>query len=155
MIEVFLSPITTPKKYPGNLEDYNLVEVIVRENKILEIMQAALLLLLAFIICGTGWQNKPASIFPPPADMIIDTIHSSILNEDRFIWIHIPEAAKNKTKKYPIIFLLDAEANFDATKNILDKLSKESSSKSASETILVGIGNIWLRYRDYSPSRVD
>ena len=89
-------------------------------------------------------------------DKIIDTIHSKILNEDRFIWVYIPQTARNSTsKKYPVVFLFDAEANFDATKNILDKLSKESSSKAARDVILVGIGNIWLRYRDYSPSHID
>lgn len=118
-------------------------------------MRTAFLLSLVFIICGPAWQTKPARILTPLADKIIDTIHSGILNEDRFIWIHIPEAAKNKTKEYPIIFLLDAEVNFDATKSILDRLSKEPSSTSADEAILVGIGNIWSRYRDYSPSRVD
>lgn len=110
--------------------------------------------MLAIAACGSAWRNTPATSLSP-AGKIIDTIHSKILNEDRFIWLHIPDAARNTIKKYPVIFLLDAEANFDATKNILDKLSKEPSSRSAGEAILVGIANIWLRYRDYSPSHID
>ena len=112
-------------------------------------------LILLFAACGSSYQNAPATGVIA-AGKIIDTIHSKILNEDRLIWLHIPEAAMNSTtKKYPVVFLFDAEANFDVTKNILDKLRKESNSKTGSDVILVGIGNIWLRYRDYSPSHID
>jgi len=113
-------------------------------------------LLLLFTACNSASQNAPGTTVSSSSDKKIDTMHSKILNEDRFIWVHVPEAIRNATtKKFPVVFLFDAEANFDDTKNILDKLSKESAGKIADETILVGIGNIWLRYRDYSPSHVD
>lgn len=112
-------------------------------------------LLVLSIACGSASQKKSRKDLTVITDKIIDTIHSKILNEDRYLWIHIPEAARNTTKKFPVIFLFDAEANFDVTKHTLDKLSKVSTSKAASEIILVGIGNIWLRYRDYSPSHVN
>ena len=112
-------------------------------------------MILLFVACGSAYQSAPPQGIGAGGDKVIDTIHSRILKEDRFIWVHLPSSAQNApSKKYPVIFLFDAEANFDATKNIIDKLSKEPSSKSAGEVILVGIGNIWLRYRDYSPSHV-
>jgi predicted alpha/beta superfamily hydrolase len=112
-------------------------------------------LLLLLIGCGSISQKEPQTGAVTFNDKIIDTIHSRILNEDRYIWLHIPEGARNTTKKFPVVFVLDAEANFDAAKSIFDKLSKEPSSKAAGEIILIGIGNIWLRYRDYSPSHVE
>ena len=108
-----------------------------------------------FTACGLAYQNTPGAGAKTSQVKIIDTIHSKILNEDRYIWLHVPETARNLTNKYPVVFVFDAEANFDATKNILDKVSKDPALKSAGDVILVGIGNIWLRYRDYTPTHVD
>jgi len=119
-------------------------------------MRTIFLLLLLFAAGAVGFQKAPATRKVALIDKIIDTIHSTILNENRFIWVRIPEAARNvSSKKYPVMFLFDAEANFDATKNILEKLSTQSGTKTEGAVILVGIGNIWLRYRDYSPSHID
>lgn len=118
-------------------------------------MRTVYWLLVLLAGCGSVSQKEAPTNNRIIDDKVIDTIHSKILNEDRFIWVYIPEAARNTTKKFPVVFLFDAEANFDATKNTLDKLSKESSSKVAGEVILIGIGNIWLRYRDYSPSHIN
>ncbi|HEX6171829.1 MAG TPA: alpha/beta fold hydrolase [Chitinophagaceae bacterium] len=118
-------------------------------------MRTIPLIILIFAACGLAYQNKPGAGTMASSAKIIDTIHSKILNEDRYIWLHVPEPARNTTKKYPVLFVFDAEANFDATKKILDNLSKEPAFKSAGDVILVGIGHIWLRYRDYSPTRVD
>ena len=118
-------------------------------------MRTIHLIVLLIAACGLANQNNPGAGAMTPAGKIIDTIHSKIMNEDRYIWLHVPETARNTTKKYPVVFVFDAEANFDATKNILDNLSKEPALKSAGDVILVGIGNIWLRYRDYSPTHVD
>lgn len=115
-------------------------------------MRTIFLLSWIFLACKSSSQNMLVT----PVNKIIDTIHSKILNEDRFIWVQLPEVARqSKTKKFPVIFVLDAEANFDATKNVLDDLSKEHFFKSGEDVILVGIGNIWLRYRDYTPSHIE
>jgi uncharacterized protein len=82
----------------------------------------------------------------------IDTIHSSILKEDRYIWVQTPE--RISSKRYPVIYLLDGEIHFDEVNNILGKLSKESGKNISNEVIVVGIGNISQRYRDYSPTRI-
>ena len=101
------------------------------------------LIVLMLAAIGLACQNKPGGLAMTSSDKIIDTIHSKILNEDRYIWLHVPETATDTKKKYPVVFVFDAEANFDATKNILANLSKEPGFKS--DVILVGIGNIWLR----------
>lgn len=49
------------------------------------------------------------------SQVFIDTIHSEKLEEDRVIKISLPpNYAKNKDKKYPLLFLLDGDYLFDA-----------------------------------------
>jgi uncharacterized protein len=88
---------------------------------------------------------------------IIDTIHSSILKEDRFAWVHLPNSAVGKSYSkttYPVVYVLDAEANFESILEILNRLSKRTGSSVYSETIVIGVGNIWERDRDYTPTHV-
>jgi predicted alpha/beta superfamily hydrolase len=117
-------------------------------------MRAIAGLIILWISYSSVDQEQPPILSQTSNDKIADTIHSKILNEDRFIWLHIPKA-QPANKKLPVIFVLDAEANFDETQKTLDKLSKEPASNTAANVILVGIGNIWQRYRDYSPTHVE
>ena len=117
-------------------------------------MKAIAGLIILWISCSSVDQEQRPILSQTSNDKIVDTIHSKILNEDRFIWLHIPKA-RPANKRLPVIFVLDAEANFDETQKTLDKLSKEPASNAAANVILVGIGNIWQRYRDYSPTHVE
>ena len=83
----------------------------------------------------------------------IDTIHSAILNEDRYIWVHTPDKTAT-AGRYPVIYVLDGQILFDDVNDILNRLSKETGKNVANEMIVVGIGNIWQRYRDYSPTPI-
>src|SRR5204863_294137 len=56
-------------------------------------------------------------------DIIIDTIHSKILGEDRYVWLHLPDKPISGSflkKSYPVVYVLDAEANFKLTIEILN-----------------------------------
>ena len=89
--------------------------------------------------------------------IVIDTIHSKILQEDRFVWLRLPsEPTGNSSLKesYPVVYVLDAEANFNTTVEILKQLNKSTSNIIFSQSIVVGIGNIWERDRDYTPTHV-
>jgi len=90
-------------------------------------------------------------------DRVIDTIHSKTLQEDRFVWVHQPDKSiRNSSlkKTYPVVYILDAEANFNTIIEILKKLNKATSNIIFSQSIVVGIGNIWERDRDYTPTHV-
>ena len=53
----------------------------------------------------------------------VDTIHSAILNEDRYLWVHIPDMAVGSSKKiYPVIYVLDGQVYFDTVNDILTRL---------------------------------
>ena len=46
--------------------------------------------------------------------VMIDSIRSNILKEERKIWVHLPVSARDTAsgQKYPGVYLLDAEKNF-------------------------------------------
>jgi predicted alpha/beta superfamily hydrolase len=72
------------------------------------------------------------------------TLHSAILKEDRFFQIYVPPSAKDKSE---VIYVLDGQALFSTVLNIL-------KNNGHADKIVVGIGNIWLRDRDYTPTKV-
>jgi uncharacterized protein len=86
----------------------------------------------------------------------MDTLHSAILNEDRYISIHLPRTALvDSFKRLPVIYVLDGDVLFPEVMNVLGRLNKETGKNLSGEVVVVGIGNIGLRYRDYSPTRVN
>jgi uncharacterized protein len=93
---------------------------------------------------------------PGNGSTTIDTIHSQVLKEDRFVWVRLPGGLQEAAllKSYPVLYVLDAEANFNTTVDILIQLGKTTGLPVFSQTIIVGIGNIWLRDRDYTPTHI-
>jgi len=72
-------------------------------------------------------------------------LSSTVLKEDRFFDIYIPSSSKSK---FEVIYVLDGQAQFINVVNALKQLDQN-------EKIVVGIGNIWLRDRDYTPTHVN
>jgi predicted alpha/beta superfamily hydrolase len=84
----------------------------------------------------------------------IDSIHSMLLNEQRKIWIHMPASASwDKRKKYPVVYVLDAERCFTGVVGMIDYLSSVNGNDICPEMIVVGIPNT-NRTRDLTPTRV-
>ena len=72
----------------------------------------------------------------------MDSIQSGILHEERKIWVHLPASAGlDKKKKYPVVYLLDAEKNFASVVGMTDYLSTVYSNNVIPEMIVVGIPN--------------
>jgi hypothetical protein len=87
----------------------------------------------------------------------IENIHSKILNENRKIWIHVPASASIDLKKrYPVVYLLDAEKNFTGVAGMIDLLSSINGNDFCPEMIIVGIPNAdrTSRIRDLTPTKV-
>ena len=81
----------------------------------------------------------------------MEKMRSGILNEDRSIWIHVPKASNNNVapERYPVVYLLDGDANFPAVEAMLQQLGDGTVFP---KMILVGIPNT-NRLRDLTPSR--
>jgi len=78
----------------------------------------------------------------------VDSLFSKILNEQREIWVHVPENIEPK-EKFPIIYLLDGTSQFYTVTGMLKRLEKWNMPKS----IIVGISNT-DRTRDFTPTNV-
>lgn len=78
----------------------------------------------------------------------IDSLYSNVLEEQRELWIHLPENM-DSTRKYPVVFLLDAPAHFYVTAGLLKLLTQWNMPQS----FLVGIPNT-DRTRDFTPTHV-
>lgn len=81
-------------------------------------------------------------------------VFSKILNEEREIWIHLPKSYKSseiKPANYPVIYLLDAEFNFEYYAPMTDYFSK-SPYALFPEFIVVSIKNT-DRTRDLTPTK--
>lgn len=78
------------------------------------------------------------------------TLESSVLQETREVWVHLPDDYHLSTKKYPVIYLLDGEQNFVAMVGIHAFLNRGPVAH-FDEVIIVGINNT-DRTRDLTPT---
>ena len=79
------------------------------------------------------------------------TIHSSILNENRRVLIYAPKDSNHPEKKYPVIYVLDADNHFAQMVEYSKYLSRQDVYV-IPPLIVVGITNT-DRNRDLTPSR--
>jgi uncharacterized protein len=80
-----------------------------------------------------------------------EAIKSNILNEERLIYVSVPDDYNNSSKSYPVIYLLDGDVHFDYVAGVVKFLSNHNRIP---ETIVVGITNT-NRLRDFSPVASD
>lgn len=95
-------------------------------------------------------QNQPN----PIAFGTRDIIHSKILNEQRNIWVYVPNSASSEIytkQRYPVVYLLDGSSHFATVVSMIRQLS---SSYDCPEMIVVGILNT-DRMRDFTLTHMD
>ncbi|BAP30922.1 putative hydrolase of alpha/beta superfamily [Chryseobacterium sp. StRB126] len=82
------------------------------------------------------------------------TLFSKVLNENREIWVHLPKTYNDTTinpAKYPVIYLLDGEINFEYYTGLTDFIARTPYAD-IPECIVVGIKNT-ERTRDLTPTK--
>ncbi len=85
----------------------------------------------------------------------IDSIQSTILNEQRKIWVYVPNGWQADSKqRYPVVYLLDGDAHFYSVVGMIQQLSQVNGNTICPEMIVVGIPNM-DRTRDLTPTHVD
>lgn len=105
------------------------------------------LLLTGFLIIGLYphvQSQEPINIG------FVERMHSSILNEERTLWIHLPAGISDTSKPRPIVYLLDADINFQYFVGVSSFLSHGTRNQ-LQEPIIVGIINT-NRTRDLTPT---
>jgi predicted alpha/beta superfamily hydrolase len=96
-----------------------------------------------------------ASFAQTPQNIVVkvDSLYSKILNEERKIFVHIPDSPNSFSAKettYPVVYLLDPENHFTAVTAIIEELSGNGVLP---EMIVIGITNT-DRTRDLTPTHV-
>lgn len=85
----------------------------------------------------------------------IDSIQSTILNEQRKIWIYVPNSGQaDSRQRYPVVYLLDGDGHFSSVVGMIQQLSTVNGNMICPEMIVVGIPNT-DRTRDLTPTHVD
>lgn len=86
----------------------------------------------------------------------IDSIESNILNEQRKIWVYVPDSniggVSFAQKRYPVVYLLDGEAHFHSVVGMIRQLSAIDGNTIYPKMIVVGIPNT-NRTRDLTPTK--
>ncbi|MGM0551811.1 MAG: alpha/beta hydrolase [Bacteroidota bacterium] len=93
-----------------------------------------------------GQPETPATKFNNTIELVLP---SKILNEDRIIYIHLPEDWQEKA--YPVFILIDGEY----IELYEEALHAINTNKDVSEHIVVGIDNHLNRNRDLLPVKVE
>ena len=86
----------------------------------------------------------------------IDSIHSRILDEQRKIWVYVPDNGPGgiyAKKRYPVVFLLDGDAHFYSVVGMIQQLSQVNGNTICPEMMVVGILNT-DRTRDLTPTHI-
>lgn len=78
------------------------------------------------------------------------SIYSKVLNEQRNVWVHLPEGYEKSTEKYPLVLLLDGEQFFLSTVAVISRFQQHRRNPFP-KVVLVGITNT-DRTRDLTPT---
>ncbi len=86
----------------------------------------------------------------------IDSIESSILQEERDLWVYLPASAMDDfaDRSYPVVYLLDGNGHFHSVSGMIRQLSTINGNKKVPEMMVVGIPNT-DRFRDLTPTHTE
>ena len=92
----------------------------------------------------------PTSENKPPENIVQTSIHSTIMDEDRRVIIHLPRNySKDTAQKHPVMYVLDGTSQDDHT---ADKINVLSDAGLVPTAIVVGLPNTrGNRERDQTP----
>ena len=108
-----------------------------------------LLIFAALVSLPAGAQNNGSVVVGT-----IDSIQSKVLNEQRKIWVYLPQGKQNPSgNRYPVIYLLDGTFHFLSVAGMLQQFSQVNGNTLCPEMIVVGIVNT-DRTRDLTPTHV-
>lgn len=120
-----------------------------------------LLLLTLFFLASCSDQASSTPVAENSDNSIrfgeIAKIQSSILDEERELWIRVPASASDPetmNTAYPVVYLLDGDAHFYSFAGMIRQLSTVNGNLVSPEMIVVGIPNT-DRFRDLTPTHTE
>lgn len=94
--------------------------------------------------------SAAAQDLTPPAPLRL-VVHSSVLNEDRTIWVRTPRAYEYDKAAFPVVYLMDGPGHINEIGSTIDFLAEQNR---VPPMIVVGIANT-DRTRDLTPTHWD
>ena len=114
-------------------------------------------LLIALCCLATSAMAAPASA---PASYVLENtevrdIRAQALKREYQVYVALPDSYRQGTKRYPVLFVVDANYAFPVVRNIAQRLNKHAGME---EVVVVGLsyangdGGVYSRRRDYTPT---
>lgn len=114
----------------------------------------AILLAAAIAVSGQTSAASTASRFALDNTEVRD-IRAAGLNRDYQLFVALPDSYREGSRRYPVLFVVDANYSFPIVRNIAQRLHKHAGLE---EVIVVGLSyakgdtGVYSRRRDYTPT---
>jgi predicted alpha/beta superfamily hydrolase len=112
-------------------------------------------LIILMLLC----RGAAAAADTPPAYQLDATevreVHAPALKRDYQVFVALPDSYRSSTRRYPVLFVTDANYGFAVVRNIAQRLHKHAGME---EVIVVGLSyargdtGVYSRRRDYTPT---
>ena len=95
----------------------------------------------------------PAAYVLPATE--VRELRAQALQRDYQLFVALPDSYREGSKRYPVVFVVDADYSFAVVRNIAQRLAKHAGME---EVIVVGLsyakgdGGVYSRRRDYTPT---
>jgi predicted alpha/beta superfamily hydrolase len=109
---------------------------------------------LVFLCCLAGGSAAAAAPYSLD-DTEVRDIHARTLNRNYQVFVALPESYRSSNRRYPVLFVTDANYAFPVVRNIAQRLAKHAGVE---EAIVVGLSyakgdtGMYSRRRDYTPT---
>ncbi|WBS01580.1 alpha/beta hydrolase-fold protein [Pseudoduganella sp. SL102] len=116
--------------------------------------------LLALLTLCWSCAAAPATPSAPSIPYTLDNtevrdVHATALKRDYQVFVALPDSYRTSTRRYPVVFVVDASYAFPVARNIASRLHRHAGME---EAIVVGLSyaqgdsGSYSRGRDYTPS---
>jgi predicted alpha/beta superfamily hydrolase len=110
---------------------------------------------LFFLCCLAGSAAAAAPATYQLDNTEVREIHAQALHRDYQLYVALPDSYRSSGRRYPVVFVTDANYGFPVARNIAQRLTKHAGME---EVIVVGLsyakgdGGVYSRRRDYTPT---
>ncbi|MFP5390385.1 MAG: alpha/beta hydrolase [Gammaproteobacteria bacterium] len=114
-------------------------------------MKPAIVLCLAWHLTGVAQAATPYTLDHTE----VHAIRAQGLKRDYQVFVALPDSYANSNRRYPVLFVTDADYAFPVVRSIAQRLSRHAGME---EAIVVGLSyasgdaSVYSRRRDYTPS---
>jgi predicted alpha/beta superfamily hydrolase len=110
---------------------------------------------LFYLCCLAGSAAAAAPVAYQLDNTEVREVHAQALKRDYQVYVALPDSYRASGRRYPVVFVTDANYGFPVVRNIAQRLAKHAGME---EVIVVGLsyakgdGGVYSRRRDYTPT---